>query len=57
MTPLWPFPAFPRTAPAVPVAKPTKMPAKPRARTTEHVRTTKHARNTEHVRNTEPGVF
>ena len=45
MTTLWPFPAFPRTAPAVPVVKPTKMPAKPRARTTEHVRTT------------EPGVF
>ena len=51
MTPLWPFPAFPRTAPAVPVAKPTKQPAKPRARTT------KQARTSEHVRTTEPGVF
>ena len=48
MTPLWPFPAFPRTAPAVPVAK---------APATKKPVTKPLAPRTKRARTTEPGVF
>ena len=48
MTPLWPFPAFPRTAPAVPVVK---------APATKKPDTKPLAPRTKRARTTEPGVF